>query len=684
MERCQRYGFTYDEQRKTRRRIFFGSLIADESWHTILGHAIEAYGLYHTVALIESNATINTDDSFARQRHYEPNSTALRALQSGVFGPATNVTVDLYIDHPEEREGFWIYNGFEFQQRERILHIWKENGMAKDDIGIVSDLDEFFSRDFLLAAQSCDVPEFRPGQDCKRPKLIGLTVIFEGSPSCHWHERAWFHPDMMLGECVDTIGDSNIHKPGVREWDGKGPRTDNYGYDDDNYDYLKMPNTTMYPLWKPEDFRMIQGGRQIGDETGWSAFHLHNYFNSIEVLRRKYLTYSHPIEDAEISSLNNIHGDVTTMLNCLQKLEEDHSMTTIASDRPIPIIFQHSDYVEARNEELIGMVKLDAARSYPTIMGLAVGYDLDVFKFFVGSLRATGFAGNIILGVKPDLEEDVWDYLKEQKVIKKPVEMTNNCTYTGFKQEDDEKYEQDCLESYPDYKISWGRFALYRDWLKDCATCTGEIMLTDVRDAFFQRDPFHDREKLQSLMFFEEHPNSTTNNWLTFDPVLACRNYTFHGEPMLCSGSIMGSREGILDYIDVMLGEFDYWKDKDECRFETIGDDQSIHNYLYYTNQFNNATVIPHRTGPIHVIGYEGSVILAKAEANGGIGNDTENWKEWLPSEYNLIDPTTGLILNKDGSPSPQIHQFDRIEPLLEEWLEEMEERQWPFNKVAG
>ena len=43
-----------------------------------------------------------------------------------------------------------------------------------------------------------------------------------------------------------------------------------------------------------------------------------------------------------------------------------------------------------------------------------------------------------------------------------------------------------CLKAYPDYKITWARFPLYRDWLLACPTCSDGIMLTDVRDAFFQ------------------------------------------------------------------------------------------------------------------------------------------------------------------------------------------------------
>jgi len=42
-------------------------------------------------------------------------------------------------------------------------------------------------------------------------------------------------------------------------------------------------------------------------------------------------------------------------------------------------------------------------------------------------------------------------------------------------------------KAYPDYKITWARFLFYRDWLNDCPWCTDGVILTDVRDAYFQR-----------------------------------------------------------------------------------------------------------------------------------------------------------------------------------------------------
>ena len=343
-------------------------------------------------------------------------------------------------------------------------------------------------------------------------------------------------------------------------------------------------------------------------------------------------------------------------------------------------------------QQKVGSIRKNSLSGKPAVLGMAAGYDLSVYKRFVGSLRATGYSGHIILGVKSNLEDDILVYLKGQNVITKPVEVVSDeCTYRGAKLHDGKSYGMPCFKEYPDYKLSWGRFAFYRDWLHECDTCTGEVMLTDVRDIFFQRDPFQNKEKLRPLMLFEETPEVKADHWLTQVPVSICTNFRFHDERMICSGSTMGSTQEILNYIDVMISEFDDWKDKDKCRFQMDGDDQSVHNYLYYTNKFHEAVPIPHRTGPIHVVGVQAANIYQRAKDENRDNDpinlrdyyvmNKEKWQNWLPETDNLIDPNTGLILNLDGTPSPQVHQTDRFGELISGWLEKMEELNWPFNK---
>jgi hypothetical protein len=92
-------------------------------------------------------------------------------------------------------------------------------------------------------------------------------------------------------------------------------------------------------------------------------------------------------------------------------------------------------------------------------------------------------------------------------------------------------------------------------------------------------DPFVtalERKQVHPLMVFQETPDLNNEHWLTNWPVNSCRKHTVGKTPVLCSGSVMGSREGILDYINVMEEEFKYWMQRENCRIDNRGDDQSI------------------------------------------------------------------------------------------------------------
>ncbi|KAL7535690.1 hypothetical protein ACHAXR_008940, partial [Thalassiosira sp. AJA248-18] len=249
--------------------------------------------------------------------------------------------------------------------------------------------------------------------------------------------------------------------------------------------------------------------------------------------------------------------------------------------------------------------------------GLATNLHIESFKQFVGSLRATGYPGQIILGIGPDAPQNVLQYLNQNNVTVKVVEMADNCTHNLGKILHTESWQ--CPKAYPRFKITWARFPLYKDWLEECPKCTDGVLLTDVRDSYFQRDSFAtavERKQQHPLMFFEEiFPQLDNTHWLTDFPVKTCKNYTVGKTPVLCSGSIMGSRNGIIDYIDAMVKEFDLWMHHEKCQINIQGDDQSIHNYLYYgTNKLKNARAIPHQIGPIHVVGWQAARIWEEAQ----------------------------------------------------------------------
>jgi hypothetical protein len=98
----------------------------------------------------------------------------------------------------------------------------------------------------------------------------------------------------------------------------------------------------------------------------------------------------------------------------------------------------------------------------------------------------------------------------------------------------------------------------------------------DVRDAYFQLDPFGPGSgPITGLQVFEEHPTQTTGHWLVKPIVQQCKGMHFI-ETMLCSGTTIGTRDAMLKYLEVMYAEMKAWISTPKCRFNLNGDDQTV------------------------------------------------------------------------------------------------------------
>jgi hypothetical protein len=363
--RCQRYGLTYtpellpgNDKPARRRRIFFGSLIADDTWHAVGAHAAEVYGLYHTAVFIESNLTQTLT---TRRMRFEQGSFNHDFLvSSGIFGPETRVSVDYYVNSdPKLRELVR-----ENVARGLILKTWKMNGMTEEDIGIVSDVDEVFTRDFLLAAMTCDVPHFRPGQDCQKPKVVASTLVMESSPECITFGRRWFHPDMIIGQCIETIGNATDREPALREYANETLSRRIPGKGKASGDWKNLPPRTRYPLWAPADFRSAEGGGFYQERVpqGFSAYHFHNYFSDLAELRHKYKTYGHPTPGADFKPLGQLHEDVALAVVCVMNRTLSPNVTKgqtsipwthpFLEGRRMPLLYANERYRRLHLDEL--------------------------------------------------------------------------------------------------------------------------------------------------------------------------------------------------------------------------------------------------------------------------------------------------------------------------------------------
>ena len=383
-ERCERYGLAYDPTRTERRRIFYGATLADDSFFLLQTVATEGYNLYHTVSFVESNMTHTRSP---RDVRFPPNSDNLQLLQS-MFGTHTQVSVEYFTplskteiaDHPEKGHGKFDWQHL---QRQGILERWKRNGMRPDDIGFLADADELFSRDFLRALQMCDVPELRPHQTCEKPKIVATTLIYEGSPECIVSNEKLWHPDAILGECLEGIGDSNPHKPAERVFHGRySSRSIGYGMRPGNYTayFAQHPEAQwqniekMYPLWNAADYRNLNGGRQIRldrKKVSHNAFHFHNFFESTEEIRHKYTTYGEPIGIADKAPLGTIHDDLSLAAACAHGWQnfgsrqyyvggDKEAFPTNNNDAPRrPIFFENEAIRKARHQHLTDLILQD-------------------------------------------------------------------------------------------------------------------------------------------------------------------------------------------------------------------------------------------------------------------------------------------------------------------------------------
>ena len=73
-----------------------------------------------------------------------------------------------------------------------------------------------------------------------------------------------------------------------------------------------------------------------------------------------------------------------------------------------------------------------------TVMAFAMNYDLFTHQKFVGSLRKSGFAGNIILWVEENTKPGVREYLQTHGVTMRGLTFVN-CTYVDLSAKDETK-----------------------------------------------------------------------------------------------------------------------------------------------------------------------------------------------------------------------------------------------------
>jgi len=378
-----------------------------------------------------------------------------------------------------------------------------------------------------------------------------------------------------------------------------------------------------------------------------------------------------------------------------------------------------------------------------TVIALALGYPLEKHQLFVGSLRHSGFQGNILLITEPpaEMDEYVLEYLEKKDVQLKFVKMAEKCTtpfqvfepIPSWDSGDDPDIVPKCLEPYPQFKVQLGRFPLMKEFLEECATCTGPVLSTDFADVIFQQDPFDYPDYIppEGLQVFEESASTYYSSWLYDIPLSNCKGRKLW-KPRVSPGQTVGTREKILEYYNVMYETMKEWikDDKIPCPLFN-GNDHAIHQTLFYEDKLPKPIrAFRNRDGMVNNVGATGKMIMFEERKRYVLANhlkvrgfeevikppdddddemvekqtikrkqkqkeyeempyhqvedlefvlmgascwECNNQEQWIGPHYELTD-YAGYFINLDGLRSPVVHQYDTLSPNVDWWIEYREE----------
>lgn len=228
-----------------------------------------------------------------------------------------------------------------------------------------------------------------------------MVTIFEGSPDCVSAEEI-YHPALMIGECIEGIGNSTLHpKPERNNNRSYSWRTNEWTYhsyysalhDRNNPPPPKtLPSNVHFPLFNAADFRRTPGGYFYGNDNPplYVGYHVHNFFDNVHVMRQKYLTYGHAQTDALVKPLGDLNREVNLMVRCALNEKDDNDAMDgsvmnkykTKDDRrkhailrrkggldflkganygygAVPLAFEMQEYVDARHGEMVEMIRAD-------------------------------------------------------------------------------------------------------------------------------------------------------------------------------------------------------------------------------------------------------------------------------------------------------------------------------------
>lgn len=273
------------------------------------------------------------------------------------------------------------------------------------------------------------------------------------------------------------------------------------------------------------------------------------------------------------------------------------------------------------------------------ILGVIKDYDFFIIKPFLVSLEETGFAEDVVLfasGIDEKTKAAILSYhvtlipFHPQFPYLDIVEETKASITERFS---DSNANEMIIHVY--------RFIIWYLFLTDKHLDYERIMLTDVRDVFFQKDPF-DFSFCNDICCFVEDENILIKD--------CCFNSAWiknvYGDDLLqeighyppsCCGIIIGTLPAIRYYLENMIDQL--------VRIKThhYGDDTAIHNYLVYKRRLEGIHLYKNEAGPV--------IALMNKK------RDT------------ILINKQGRLINRNNQTVNIVHQYDRYPEVVEKFF---------------
>ena len=275
------------------------------------------------------------------------------------------------------------------------------------------------------------------------------------------------------------------------------------------------------------------------------------------------------------------------------------------------------------------------------VLGAVRGYGFEQLKPFVASLNQTNFRGDLVL-LYNNLSHDTLKSLENNNVHLIPFSYRGSGAENSWSRfwpkirplinlpigENTRKMIYSNM-----LNLAFVRFIHKLEFLELNFKKYDHVLITDVRDVFFQDDPFRDPLPA-SLVAFLEAPKMIYGQEPLYNDPWVRTNYNdatlerLVGNGISCCGTVMGTSVAMLDYLRSFCAEIK------KLTSPAHGADTSIHNVLVREILKDRFTVMDNLSGAV-----------------GTLGNE---------SFEQLKLNSKGLIIGKDGRPVPAIHQYEK------------------------